>query len=93
MSNAADDPLDFHLPRHRPAQGPRAGMAALVRAQHLAGLVRDHGPDAIGTYLDALTRDEHYALTVTLAALVPIDQTPADLLAWLHQPREHREAS
>lgn len=89
----ADDPLDFHLPRHRPAQGSRAGMAALTRAQHLAGMVRDCGPDAIGAYLDNLTSDELYALTVTLAALVPIDQTPAELLDWLHHPQPHRRTA
>lgn len=67
----------------RPAQGGLAARSAIVRAQALACLVRDEGPDSIGAYLDALTSDELYALTVTLAAMVPVDQPAAELLGWL----------
>lgn len=71
------------VPAPRPAQGGHAARDAVVRAQALACLVRDEGPDGTGAYLDALTRDELYALTVTLAAMVPVDQPAAELLAWL----------
>ena len=67
----------------RPAQGSTAARSAMVRAHRLAGMVRDEGPDGIGAYLDELDRDQLYALTVTLAAMVPIDQPAAELLGWL----------
>lgn len=67
----------------RTTQGTHAATQAIRRAQTFAGLVRDEGPDSIGAFLDNLTGDEHYALTVTLAAMLPIDHTPADLLDWI----------
>lgn len=82
----ADDPADFHIGRHRPAQGTRAGSSAIVRAQNFVGIVRDEGTDAIGAYLDNLNRTDLYALTVALAAMVPHDRTPAELLAWIDGP-------
>jgi len=76
----------------RPAQGPMAARSAVMRAQHLAGLVRDEGPDGIGAYLDALEPDQLYALVVALAAMVPLDTPVADLLAWVDQPEEDAAA-
>lgn len=67
----------------RDAQGPIAARSALRRAQHLAGLVRTEGPDGIGAYLDALDREQLYAVVVTLAAMVPDDVPVSELLAWL----------
>lgn len=67
----------------RPAQGSIAARSALVRAQHLAGMVRDEGPDGIGAYLDDLDLDQLYGLVTALAAMVPVGQPVADLLAWL----------
>lgn len=88
MTNRPDppDPLDFHVGRTRDTQGTTAANSAIIRAQNLAGMVRDEGPDAIGRYLDALDRGQLYALTVALAAMVDVDQTPADLLAWITEP-------
>lgn len=70
-------------PPARPAQGGAAAGNAIRRAQTFACLVRDEGPDGIGAYLDALTGDQLYALTVALAAMVPIDQPATELLGWL----------
>jgi hypothetical protein len=84
----ARDPLDDPFLPARTAQGTQAAVTAMSRAQYFAGLVRDSGPCAIGDYLDALSTDELYALTTTLAALVPIDTTPAELLGWLEGERD-----
>lgn len=67
----------------RPTQGGVAATAAIRRAMRLAGMVRDEGPDTIGAYLDPLTPDQLYALTVTLAAMVDVDRTEEELLGWL----------
>lgn len=71
------------VPDPRPSQGGLAARSAIVRAQALACLVRDEGADTIGAYLDDLDADQLYALVVTLAAMVPVDQPAADLLGWL----------
>lgn len=76
-------PPNIIVPPPRPTQGARAALAAIERAQNLACMVRDEGADGIGPYLDRLTPDQHYALTVTLAAMVPLDQTVEELLGWL----------
>lgn len=88
MNRRPDDPADFYATVQPPrdTQGPRAGVAALARAQALAALVRDHGPDTTGPWLDALTRAELYAVTVALAAMLPVDESPAALLDWIDQP-------
>ena len=80
---ALDRTIDAYIDTHRPAQGPMAARNARKRAQAFVGLVREQGPDAIGGYLDALTVDQLYALTTTLAALVPDDVPVGDLLGWL----------
>lgn len=67
----------------RPAAGPLAGRHALEGAIRLVSLVREEGPDGLGEFLDRRTRDGLYGLVVALAAMVPDDQTPEDLLAWL----------
>lgn len=67
----------------RPAQGGTAARAAIRRATRLAGMVRDEGPDGLGAYLDELDREQLYAITVTLAAMVDVDSTVEDLLGWL----------
>ena len=76
-------PPSLVVPPPQPTQGTRAAVAAVERAQTIACLVRDESADSIGPYLDALTADQHYALTVALAAMVPTDQSADDLLAWL----------
>lgn len=71
-----------------PHPRPGAAYAAVTRALKFAGLVRDEGPDSLGLYLDKLDRGQLYGLTVALAAMVPEDQTPEDLLAWINNPEE-----
>lgn len=70
----------------RTAQGTRAGESALKRAQHFVCLVRDEATDGIGAYLDGLHTDAMYGLVVALAAMVPDDRSPAELLAWIDEP-------
>lgn len=55
---------------------------ALQRAVLLVGAVHDEGPREVGMLLNPLTRDDLNAVVVTLAAMVPADYTPAELLAW-----------
>ena len=56
-------------------------------ACRLAGAVRDD-PDEVARILRE--HSEHlYALVVVLAAMVPEDQTPRDLLAWVNWTPEH----
>lgn len=84
--------IDDYVANARPTQDPAAVRSARIRAQHLAGLVRDEGPDGIGAYLDSLTLEQLYAVTVTLAAMVPLDTPVADLLGWLDAPRQETAA-
>lgn len=74
---------DLTLPPPRPEQGYTVVGPAMARAQKFVGLVRTEGTDAIGAYLDLLTTDQHYALTVTLAAMVPDDVPVSELLHWV----------
>ena len=71
------------VPPPRPTQGSIAAKNAIERAQTLACMVRDESADTIGAYLDGLTTDQQYALTVALAAMVPIDVSADALLDWL----------
>lgn len=52
-------------------------------AMELAGVVRDQDAAGIGEFLARLGEDEREALLVVLAAMVPVDQTPQELLAWV----------
>lgn len=76
-------PPNIIVPPPRATQGTRAAVAAIERAQNLACIVRDEGADTIGPYLDALNPNQMYALVTTLAAMVPVDATADDLLAWV----------
>ena len=84
--------LSYHFQPTRPTQGTRAGTSALMRAQTLAGLVRDEGVDTIGAYLDELDRNDLYALAVTLACLTPVDVPVSELLDWMPIPPTATEA-
>lgn len=66
----------------RPTQGSRAAQHAIRRAADLICAVRDEGACGIARHLDDLTTEQHYALTVTLAAMVPDDRPVEQLLAW-----------
>lgn len=65
-------------------------------ACELAGLVREEGPGAIARFFRRVTRDEipveARALMVVLAAMVPDDATPADLLSWADWDAPERPA-
>lgn len=77
-----DRSLELYAVR-RPTQGGRAAASAIARATALACMVRDESADTIGDYLDALDREQLYALTVALAAMVDPDDRVEDRLAWL----------
>jgi len=55
---------------------------AVTLAQLLVGAVHDDGPGEVAALLTRLDTAELYALTVTLAAMVPTDRTVTELLAW-----------
>lgn len=55
---------------------------AVRRALLLIGAVRGNESGEVERMLTRLKPRDLYGLAVTLAAMVPDDQTPADLLAW-----------
>ena len=66
--------------------GERLAIAAVQRGQRLACAIRDEGAWEVARITDPLNRDELVALCVALAAMVPLDRSAADLLAWVDQP-------
>lgn len=62
-------------------------VASVQRAQLLVGAVRDRDPDTVQELLEHGGTADLYALAVTLAAMVPDDLTPAELLAWNDEQR------
>lgn len=50
----------------------------------LADLVREEDPNVVFGALAHYTPDQLSVLAVALAAMVPTDRTPADLLGWLN---------
>lgn len=52
-------------------------------AQHLACLVRDESPEAVRLYLAGLDPTAREMLPIILAAMVPVDATPEQLLSWV----------
>jgi len=77
------------LTRRLPTPGETADMngrlaAAMVpRAMQLAATVRDEDRASVAVHLEGLTPPELRALCVVLAAMVDIDATAGDLLAWV----------
>jgi len=63
--------------------GDRLAEAAVQRGQRLACAIRDDGAWEVARITDPLSRVELVALCVALAAMVPLDRSVADLLAWL----------
>lgn len=49
----------------------------------LAMLVRDEGPEAIGSFLGRLTAGDRYRLLIVLAAMVPVEVPEEVLLGWV----------
>jgi hypothetical protein len=66
--------------------GDRLAEVAIGRAQRLACTVRDDGAYEVARITDPLSRDELVALCVALAAMVPLDRSAAELLAWIDEP-------
>ena len=65
------------------ARGDQAERLVSV-ALDLAMLVRDEGPEAIGSFLGRLTGGDRYRLLTILAAMVPVDDmSEAEMLAWV----------
>lgn len=52
-------------------------------AASFVGVVRDEDRDGVTSFLSGLTEHERAALPVILAAMVPDDLSPADLLRWV----------
>ena len=73
-----------------PPAHPRDPIAnqLLPIALHYVTLIRDEGPDAIATDLTTRSHADHQAIICLLAALVPDNRTPQQLLAW--RPTERR---
>lgn len=70
------------LRTYPPRQAGIVARHALDRATDLVVMVRDEGTVTVAEYLDRLTRADLYALTVTLAAMVPDGAPLTRLLAW-----------
>lgn len=74
---------------HRIDPGDRA-VAAVPIALQLVGAVRESAP-AVAAWMRQQTPADLQAVAVVLAALVPDDRTPRELLAWLEPlPVRHR---
>jgi hypothetical protein len=75
--------LEKSYPAPRATQGGQAAAMAVPRAAALVCAVRDEGAESLAEVLDPLTRDQLYAVAVTLAAMVDPDQPVGDLLGWV----------
>lgn len=79
-----------------PDHGGNLPTQSVVRAMQLAAAVHDYETLAVHDILNGATRADLHAMAVTLAAMVDIDLTPAQLLAWndggleLQRPRPLR---
>lgn len=67
---------------HREELAERAQRDAVA----LAGLVREEDPVVVFGALSYYSHEQLAVLAVALAAMVPPDRSPADLLAWLDDP-------
>lgn len=75
------------MPTHGESRSPAHELTdlpvrAVGRAARLAGAVHEGGPDDVAAVLCPLNRPELLELAVALAAMVPTDYSPGDLLAW-----------
>lgn len=72
-------------PQERDDARRRAVLAErmVTKACEFACLVRDHDSAAIGEFVQALSDEECTALLIVQAAMIPIEQTTGDLLAWV----------
>jgi hypothetical protein len=65
---------------------------AVTDALELISLVRDLDPALVHERIGAMSRPWMEATCIALAAMVPVDQTPAELLAWCDPDLQRREA-
>ncbi|MFC7344606.1 hypothetical protein [Saccharopolyspora griseoalba] len=72
------------IPRHAESRAD----AAVPLAARFVGAVRDLDATEIQQIRDEITDPD--AVMFILAAMVPDDRTPAELLTWLHRPDEYR---
>lgn len=72
-----------HPERVKACQRGELAERMVATACQLACLVRDSGRDEIGKFLATLGAGERDALLVVLAAMVPDDTAPGDLLSWI----------
>ncbi|GAB2467882.1 hypothetical protein GCM10027187_40050 [Streptosporangium sandarakinum] len=89
MQPPAPDPgagLDLSDARHR----EHLARHLLQVAMHLACMVRDEAPEDVAAYLAALSPAEREHLPIILAALVDVDRTEEELLAWITWDAEGR---
>ena len=72
-----------HPERVRALHRGELAAAMVTTACELACLVRDSDREAVGEFLGALSGEQCEALTVVLAAMVPVDVPAGDLLSWV----------
>lgn len=78
-----------------PSQAPDPGHAATVEdvigvALRLAGMVHDEDPADTAGFMAGQPPEVLAALPYVLAAMVDVDRTPRELLAWLEWPQPIR---
>ena len=69
--------------------GDAAGLGELAEtmlplARELASRIRSRSPEAIGTRLDAMCRQELYGLVTVALAMVDVDRPLPELLGWFY---------
>ena len=62
-------------------------------ASQFAGRIRDDNPEAVARWLCSVTDGvERWQLLFMLAAMVPVEQTEAQMLAWFWDQRQQARA-
>lgn len=61
----------------------RLAQTLIPVAAELAATVRDYGPDDVAAVLTRVDPEALPALAVVLAAMVDVERTPRELLAWM----------
>lgn len=82
-SNAASARVKYRLTCPRYTHPNLLAEVATQDAVTLTSLVRDEDPEVVFGALQYYTHQQLSVLCVALAAMVPTDRSPADLLGWL----------